>query len=256
MRTSVTLEQVGALLSGSLHNPSDLLGPREITVDGRRALAVRAFLPETKQAWLLPNDQQAARPMRRIHPAGLYEAICPLDDAHPRRPYQLRLANKEGAMTTQHDPYYFEPYLSDFDLHLFGEGKFLKGYEKLGAQPREIDGVQGINFAVWAPNAQAVNLVGDFNHWDGRRHPLRKHRTGGVWELFIPEMKVGEHYKYRVKSQWGETMDKTDPYGFAAELPPRTASIVADLNQFSWQDQDWLQRRDRKSTRLNSSHRH
>jgi 1,4-alpha-glucan branching enzyme len=133
--------------------------------------------------------------------------------------------------------------MSDFDLHLFGEGKLLRGYEKLGAQIREVDGVRGTNFAVWAPNARSVSVVGDFNHWDGRRHPMRLHATGGVWELFVPGMDAGEKYKFRVRMAHGETIDKSDPYGFAAELPPCTASIVTDLTRFAWHDLEWMERR-------------
>jgi 1,4-alpha-glucan branching enzyme len=243
VRTSVSLSGMSALLDGSLSNPSEVLGPREIDDGGRRALAVRAFLPESTQAWLIDPLHQSSRPMRRVHPAGLYEAICPLGEGTPRRPYQLRFADETGAMNTTHDPYYFEPYLTDFDLHVFGEGKLLRCYEKFGAQVREIDGVTGVNFAVWAPNAQSVSIVGDFNKWDGRRHPLRHHPSGGVWELFIPGMQPGEKYKFRVKTRWGEVVDKTDPYGFAAELPPCTASIVTDLSRFRWHDEAWMRRR-------------
>src|SRR4051794_26281320 len=155
--------------------------------------------------------------MRRIHPAGLFEAICPLAENLPQRPYRIRSLNEWGEMTTQHDPYYFEPLLTDFDLHLFGEGNLLRAYDKFGAHLREIDGVVGVNFAVWAPNAQSVSVVGDLNKWDGRRPPLRRHSSGGVWELFIPGLKAGEKYKFRIKSRWGETMDKSDPFAFAAE---------------------------------------
>jgi 1,4-alpha-glucan branching enzyme len=236
---------MSALLDGSLSNPGDVLGPREIDDGGRRALAVRAFLPESTQAWLVDPSRQSSRPMRRIHPAGLYEAIFPLTDGTLRRPYQLRFADETGAMNTTHDPYYFEPSLTDFDLHVFGEGKLLRCYEKFGAQIREIDGVTGVNFAVWAPNAQSVSIVGDFNKWDGRRHPLRHHPSGGVWELFLPGMQPGEKYKFRIKTRWGEVIDKTDPYGFAAELPPCTASIVTDLSRIRWHDHDWMQRRAR-----------
>ncbi|MCE9526910.1 MAG: 1,4-alpha-glucan branching protein GlgB [Planctomycetales bacterium] len=146
-------------------------------------------------------------------------------------------------MTTLHDPYYFEPLLTDFDLHLFGEGNMLRAYDKFGAHLREIDGVVGVNFAVWAPNAQAVSVIGDFNKWDARRHPLRRHSSGGVWELFIPELKAGEKYKFRIKTKWGENLEKCDPFSFSAELPPRTASIVSDLTTHGWKDSEWMMRR-------------
>ncbi|MCA9198300.1 MAG: 1,4-alpha-glucan branching protein GlgB [Planctomycetales bacterium] len=141
-----------------------------------------------------------------------------------------------------HDPYAFSPLLTEFDLYLIGEGRHWRAYDKLGAHVRTIDGVTGVNFAVWAPNAKGVAIVGDFNQWDGRRHPMRKHIPSGVWELFIPDLDVGSVYKYRV-NQNGHYVDKTDPVGFAAEVPPRTASIVADLDAFTWSDENWMQRR-------------
>ena len=187
MRTTVSLDGMNALLEGRLERPAEVLGPQTVQHNGRKMLAVRAFLPDTQQAWVLERGHGNSRPMRRIHPAGLYEALCPLDSANivsdcpPMPAYQLRAIDNEGEMKTLHDPYSFAPLLTDFDLHLFGEGKLLRGYEKLGAQIREIDGVRGTNFAVWAPNARSVSIVGDFNHWDGRRHPMKLHSTGGVW---------------------------------------------------------------------------
>ncbi len=142
-----------------------------------------------------------------------------------------------------HDPYSFGSLLTDFDFYLYGQGRHERIYEKLGAQLRVADGVTGTNFAVWAPNATAVSVVGDFNRWDTRRHPMRKHIPSGIWELFIPEVGTGQQYKYRVRAWDGEVGDKTDPFGFAAELPPRTASIVADLSRFHWNDQAWMEQR-------------
>src|SRR5215204_87436 len=161
------------LLDMQLRDPSQVLGPQTIVREGRKMLSVRAFLPDSRQAWLLDAAHQAQRPMRRIHPAGLYEAICPLDDAGGLKQYQFRIADHEGEMTTAHDPYAFPTHLTSFDLHLFGEGKLLRCYDKFGAQLREVDGVKGVNFAVWAPNARTISVVGDFNHWDGRRHPMK-----------------------------------------------------------------------------------
>ena len=131
---------------------------------------------------------------------------------------------------------------TEYDLHLFGEGKYFDAYNRFGAQLHTIDGVKGVNFSVWAPNSQAVSVVGDFNEWDGRRHPMRKLIPSGVWELFVPELEEGETYKYRIKSESGVS-DKCDPYGFAAELPPRTASRVANLDAHVWQDSDWMETR-------------
>ena len=243
MRTAVTLDNMGALMEGRHAQPFQILGPHEVVEGGRRALAVRAFLPDSQQAWVVDPAHQWTRPMRRIHPAGLYEAIVPRETGAPSTRYQLRIAGKTGEMTIMHDPYSFPSYLSDLDQYLLGEGTHWEAYKRLGAQQRTIDGVSGTNFAVWAPNAAGVAVVGDFNRWDGRVHPMQRHATNGVWELFIPDVRPGMKYKFRVRSAWGESCDKCDPYGFAAELPPQTASIVADLDRYAWQDADWLERR-------------
>jgi 1,4-alpha-glucan branching enzyme len=132
--------------------------------------------------------------------------------------------------------------LTDYDFHLFGEGRLWKSYDKLGAQLRVVDGVAGVNFAVWAPNAAAVSVVGDFNGWDGGRHAMHKRIPSGIWELFVPGVGPGAVYKYRIDaaSRWD---DRADPYGFAAELPPRTGSVVVDLGTHHWQDGDWMANR-------------
>ena len=186
MRTSVLLDKVGLLVDGRSENPFELLGPHEVEVSGRKALAVRAFLPNSEQAWVVDGQHEITRPMRRIHPAGLFEAICPPSEEESRPHYKLRIAENGGEKKDMHDPYAFPQLLSDYDLHLMGEGTHWRCYDKLGAQLRTIDGVEGVNFAVWAPNASSVSLVGDFNGWDGRRHPMRKHIPGGFWELFVP----------------------------------------------------------------------
>ncbi len=244
MQTSVKLESLGALIEGRHANPFELLGPHEVQYQGGRALAVRAFVPESRQVWIAHDRHAERRPMRRIHPSGLYEAICPWSCNEARSRYQLMIEDTYGRKTTMHDPYAFPPLLTDFDLYLLGEGRHWQSYDKMGAQLRTIDSVTGVNFAVWAPNATGVSVVGDFNDWDGRRHPMRKHIPSGIWELFVPGLKPGEKYKYRI-NQHGHTVDKFDPYGFFAEVPPKTAAVVADLNQFQWTDQQWLAERRR-----------
>jgi 1,4-alpha-glucan branching enzyme len=234
---------MGALIQARHANPFELLGPHEVTWEGSRALSVRAFLPNAEQVWVVDREHRQSRPMRKIHPAGFFEAICPWPENGNRERYELRMSAESGQVITLHDPYAFEPLLSDFDRYLLAEGRHWHAYNRLGAQLREVDGVAGVNFAVWAPNAEAISLVGDFNEWDGRRNQMRKHIPSGIWELFVPGLKVGEKYKYRVRGGHGEVVDKSDPYGFAAELPPCTASIVTDLSTYQWTDGDWMHRR-------------
>jgi len=243
VRTAVPLDQIRRLVEGRTENPFELLGPHEVVETGRRALAVRAFLPHSAQAWVLDQAHtEAPRPMRRIHPAGLFEAICPLVENEGSKRYLLQFADQHGQRATMHDPYAFPHLLSEYDLHLLNEGTHWRSYHKLGAQLRTIDGVEGVNFAVWAPNSAAVSVIGDFNQWDARRHPMRKHIPSGFWELFVPGLGEGTIYKYSIKN--GDAVfEKSDPYGFAAELPPRTASKVADLERYRWHDDKWLVQR-------------
>lgn len=243
MRTSVSLDQIGAIVEGRQANPFGVLGPHEIVDQGRRMLAIRAFLPHSQQVWVVDPTHGESRPMRRIHPAGLYEAVCPPPPHSQPFRYHFKVTTESGQTSTVHDPYAFGSLLTDFDFYLIGEGTHYAAYLKFGAQLREVDGVSGVNFCVWAPNAQNVSVIGDFNHWDGRTHAMRKHLPSGIWELFIPQLEPGEKYKYRVKTAAGETVDKSDPFGFAAELPPRTASIVAALDDYHWHDQAWLETR-------------
>jgi 1,4-alpha-glucan branching enzyme len=242
MRTQVSLESVRAVVDGTHDKPYEVLGAHPVQEGERRALAVRAFLPDGEQAWVVDPAQNLRRPMRRIHPAGVFEAICPWQEETTGR-YQICVAKSSGEIHTMHDHYNFPPLLTDLDLHLLGEGQHFDSYHKLGAHPRKIGDVQGINFALWAPNAARVSVVGDFNEWDDRKHALRSREGSGFWELFIPEMKAGAIYKFRIRSRWGETLEKSDPYGFAAELPPRTASVVADLDDYSWTDSTWMKQR-------------
>ena len=226
-----------------------MLGPHPIEDGDRRALSVRAYLPDSQQAWVVDPSHGQSQPMRRIHPAGLYEAICPADihDLDQQRTYQFRSIEQNGEQVTMHDPYAFPPLLSDYDLHLLGEGRNWKSYEKLGAHIRTVGGVTGVNFAVWAPNAESVSVVGDFNGWDRRRHALRKHIPSGVWELFIPEVAAGLLYKFSIKFPGGHCEEKCDPYGFAAEVPPKTANVVTDLDHYTWNDSQWLAEREQRN---------
>ena len=244
MRTTVDLQQVSQLVAGNHPDPFHLLGPHEISSDsGRRAVSVRAFLPDAKQVWVKVRGMEGARPMRRIHPAGFYEAICPYGEHWRPGNYELHALDAQGTKNVMHDPYSFPPLLTGYDRHLLGEGTHWRSYERLGAHLRSVDGIQGVNFAVWAPNADSVSVVGDFNHWDGRRCQMRKHQDIGVWELFVPGLTAGALYKYRVR-RGDEVFEKCDPYGFAAEVPPRTASKVASLEGYRWNDGAWMNSRE------------
>ncbi len=256
MHTQVPLSSICQLVDGTLENPSSVLGPHSVDYRGESAIAVRSYLPEAQAAWIIDSNNGLRRPMRQLHPAGFFEAICARavdggkrseDDARrlqsAQSSYRIQMTNKTGEVIDMQDPYAAPSILTDFDRYLIGEGRHHQLYERLGAQIRSVDGVPGVNFAVWAPNARSVQVVGDFNGWDGRKHTARVGENSGIWELFIPGAKVGDKYKFRILNLHGEWVDKSDPMGFAAELPPLTASVVTDLNVYDWSDNDWMDRR-------------
>jgi 1,4-alpha-glucan branching enzyme len=239
--TTASLDEIAQILRAEHGDPFHILGIHLVEVQGKPAVAIRAFLPRTKNAWVvrIPGADDAV-PMRRIHADGFFEAVFPNEQVI--FPYRLR--TDYAGQHEFDDPYRFPPVLTDFDLHLLGEGTHYKTYEKLGAHVMEIAGVRGVSFAVWAPNAKRVSVVGNFNQWDGREHPLRVRGSTGVWEIFMPGMPEGEIYKFEVKSRNKNFLAlKTDPYGFYAEQRPKTASIVYNLDRYVWNDQKWMAER-------------
>lgn len=245
MSSTLHPDAINALVYGDHGAPLEILGPHR---KSDTEMVVRTFQPHAKSVALIPHQSQQRVPMQRIHDAGLFEVEIPSVSAKEQHLYRFELSSYENELTQIYDPFAFPPLLTDFDLHLFGEGMHLDIYERMGAHLREIDGVQGVNFAVWAPNAQRVSVIGEFNHWDGRIHPMQMRGKSGVWEIFIPELSEGTIYKYEIKS-WnkGYAAEKSDPYGFFAELRPKTASIVKDLNGYSWGDDDWMKARSSRS---------
>ena len=245
--TTLDVGSFDQLVQGREDQPHDFLGPHLVEGPNKSGtVLVRAFLPVATEAWIENQSKEVivARPMKRVHDAGVFEIVCDSDVFETARgKYKFRYVEGETTMT-EYDPYAFPPYLSDEDLYLFNEGNHYQIYEKLGAHVREIDGVTGVNFAVWAPNAKSISLVGNFNDWDGRRHPMRKRMPSGIWELFLPELEPGEIYKFRVTDCFGQQIEKSDPFGFYSELPPRTASVVSNLDGYQWQDESWMSKRE------------
>lgn len=239
--------QIDLLIKGHHWNPLAVLGRHPGRHNGSPAVIIRCFLPEAISASVI-LDEPAASPvsMTRIHDAGLFEAI--LSDTGSPSHYRLRLVNGAGQVTEQYDAYSFTPLLSDFELHLFAEGTFFRAYETLGSHLKIVDGISGIHFVVWAPNAGRVSIVGDFNLWDGRRHPMTNRGVTGLWELFIPGLSDGTLYKYEIRPRDSDhVLLKADPYAVESELRPRTASIARNLSGYSWNDQNWMDRRGRQN---------
>lgn len=239
MPTTVASDQIDRIVWNQHHDPFEVLGPHQIDVDGKPMWVVRAYLPDADAAWVVLPESRSEYAMQSAHHPHFFE--CTLD-VEELSNYQLRIKHGEHERVT-YDPYAFRsPRITDFDIHLFAEGNHHRIYEKLGAHLTEVDGVKGVYFAVWAPNARNVSVLGDFNWWDGRKHQMR--RIGnGIWELFVPDLGVGTHYKYEIKNNSGHIYEKSDPYGFQQEVRPKTASIVADLSDYEWHDQEWMERR-------------
>jgi 1,4-alpha-glucan branching enzyme len=237
MTITVSREQVDQIIHNQHTNPFDILGPHQIEKDGQLLWALRVYQPQaTAITVICPEERREFVMHSSEHNPHFFECIVDLPDLNN---YQLRI-QKGDIETVIYDPYAFsDPCLTEFDLYLFGEGNHHRIYEKLGAHLTAQNGITGVYFAVWAPEARNVSLLGDFNYWDGRQHQMRKGPTG-VWELFIPEIKVGDRYKYEIKNNDGHIYEKSDPYGFQQETRPKTASIVTDLSTYTWNDQAWM----------------
>jgi len=240
-KTTAPVAEIALILRAEHSDPFHVLGAHPVQVDGKPAIAVRAFLPRAARAWVVRGqDERSVFPLERIHADGFFEAVFPGETQI--FPYRLRV--EDAGRHDFEDPYRFPPVLSDFDLHLIGEGTHCKKYEKLGAHLTEVNGVRGVVFAVWAPNARRVSVVGDFNIWDGRRHPMRVRGGSGVWELFIPGLAEGEIYKYEIRGRDNDYLGlKADPFAFYSELRPKTASVVYGINRYTWHDQEWMAQR-------------
>ncbi|MBE9079326.1 1,4-alpha-glucan branching protein GlgB [Romeria aff. gracilis LEGE 07310] len=239
MSLTVAPEQIDRIVWNQHQNPFEILGPHRINQNGKTVWAVRAYLPQADAAWVVLPETRQEYPMQNDQHPNFFEGI--VDITEPLN-YQIRY--KEGPHEhIIHDPYAFKsPALTEFDVHLFSEGNHHRIYEKLGAHATTVNGVAGVYFALWAPNARNVSVLGDFNHWDGRKHQMRK-GGGGIWDLFIPGIGPGAAYKYEVKNADGHIYEKSDPYGFQQEVRPKTASIVTDLDSYPWQDEAWMERR-------------
>ncbi len=235
------IDPIVALERGTNADPFAVLGPHQTTVNGEPALVVRFFHPDAEAVDLQAAEAGAPVPMTRRSGTDLFEAVVPGWLGDPLTfDYRLRVTWKDGRVGDVDDAYRFGCILSDFDLHLLGEGTQLRAYEKLGAHQMQFGPIAGVHFAVWAPNARRVSVVGDFNRWDGRAHPMRLLSPHGVWEIFIPGIGRGEKYKFELRSRSGEAFTKADPYAMYFELPPRSASVVWGVGQYAWDDQAWM----------------
>ena len=230
-------QAVAEAMAGRLTDPFSLLGPHE-TADGK---VVRTYQPGAQSVELRARKGGKAVGKLEHFQDGLWIGALKKD-----APYFLRITWPDGTVQETEDPYSFGLILPDLDLYLFSEGRHWNLAHNLGAQPRQIEGVEGVAFSVWAPNARRVSVVGGFNSWDGRRHAMRLRHNSGVWELFIPRLGPGERYKFEIAGADGSLLQKADPVARATEVPPGTASVVAALPDFRWSDGEWMAERGRK----------
>ncbi|MFN3548392.1 MAG: 1,4-alpha-glucan branching protein GlgB [Mesorhizobium sp.] len=238
--SAASAADVSAIVGARHGNPFGVLGMHG---GAGKPVVVNVFAPEAGEVAVLDRaGGGVAGALERIHPDGFFSGV--IEGRADRFAYRLRLGAGEHRWTID-DPYSFGPILGELDEHLMGEGRHAELYKRLGAHPRDVGGIRGTVFCVWAPNARRVSVVGSFNNWDGRRHPMRKRLGIGVWELFIPGLEAGATYKYEVLGVHGEVLPlKADPLAFAAEQPPATASIVSGLLRYEWSDGGWMSQRE------------
>ncbi len=238
----VPRDEISRFVKGLHSDPFGVLGPHKIG-DG---VEVRVFRPDARAIEVV-LDREPDNPIaaERIDKEGFFCVTVP--GAGSDIPYHLRIVKPDGSEEFTRDAYQYGPIMGDIDLHLFSEGQHWKIYEKLGAHLQAIGDATGVYFAVWAPNAQRVSVVGDFNHWDGRVNPMRKLLGAGVWELFLPGIKQGTHYKFEIRTQTGAVLLKSDPFAFFNQHGKSTASLVYDLERYTWNDADWIEARRQKN---------
>jgi 1,4-alpha-glucan branching enzyme len=231
-------DQIQALVDGNLADPFSILGAHPIELDDGHAVVIRSFLPGAESVSVMDVVPEKEIPAYQVHEAGLFEAI--LKEEMIIAPYRLKVNFTGGTASVFYDCYSFLPVLSDYDLYLYNQGNNYSIYQKLGAHPWTHQKIKGVLFAVWAPSAARVSVVGDFNQWDGRRHQMRNRGSSGIWELFVPRLGKDLLYKFEIRTQKGTILIKADPFAFRFEQRPKTAAIVQDLDTFSWTDQEWL----------------
>ncbi len=228
--------EVEALVQGKHNNPHHILGIHQCIDD----VYINVYLPDAKIVTAIDTATKKKYTLVSDRVPGFFSAVI---KDKKKFDYKLNVKFEDGTELTYVDPYVFESVIDPIDISLFNEGQHYNIYEKMGAHPMTVDGVEGVLFAVWAPNAERVSVVGNFNNWDGRRHPMRKLDYSGIFELFIPGKYVGEIYKYEICSKAGNVFMKSDPYAFSGELRPANASRVVDLS-YNWKDSKWMTARE------------
>jgi 1,4-alpha-glucan branching enzyme len=246
MQPTISLQEMYQIVYQEHRDPFQVLGMHKLSWQGKTHVVARCFLPKAREAVIVSLSDHKTYAMKRFHPDGFYEVVCA--DKSEVFPYQIQIVDHSGRSDIFYDSYAFLPGLGDLDLYFLREGSHYRSFEKLGAHITTNNGVAGVLFAVWAPNARSVSVIGSFNGWDRRFHMMRMLGDSGVWELFIPGLAQGIAYKYQLRTNDNYILDKADPYGFCAELSPQTASIVYDIERYVWHDRQWLTERAQKQS--------
>ena len=228
--------QYDELIAGKNNNPKKLLGLH----DYYKGQVVTAYKPHAVCVKVMSSTGKNVMEMEPVGEDGFFGLYLP---KKVYKNYVFETTYEDGSTVTLADPYAFEPQISDMDIYLFAEGKHYEIYEKLGAHPMKLNGVEGTYFAVWAPNARRVSVVGDFNMWDGALHPMNMMGPSGIHELFIPGVKEGAVYKFQILTRFDELIYKADPYGNCCQFRPDNASVVVDLGKHKWKDTSWIEKR-------------
>ena len=226
--------EMSRITNAQHHDPFSVLGRHNVD----SSTEIRVYIPGATEVRIADGD----RIMQRVSDSDFFEWQGPANKV-PQY-YRISWRDNEHRQQIRHDPYCFSAQISDFDLHLFSEGRLRKAYSVFGAQPHEVQGIAGILYSVWAPNAERVSVVGDFNQWDGRCHPMRARGNTGVWELFVPDLAFNSLYKFEIRNRHtGEVFTKADPYARFFETRPATACVAMENSQYHWADQNWLNAR-------------
>ena len=233
-------DELNSFLTGTHSDPFRILGPHRVGDD----LAIRVFRPDAQSIDITSNQSKEPIAAERLHRDGFFCASVP--GATRDLDYHLRITGWDGSEHLTRDPYQYGPIMGEVDLHLFAEGQHWQIYDKFGAHLRTTGDATGVYFAVWAPNAQRVSVVGDFNGWDGRVNPMRKLLGSGVWELFLPGVGEGAHYKFEIRTQTNALLLKSDPFAFFNQHGISTSSLTYNLERYKWSDAEWMASRQKR----------
>ncbi len=243
MEYLLSKEEMQAVIDGNHGNVFAVLGIHRDK--GSKEVYIRAYQPNTRSIEVIKNDGTSLGKMTKLDERGFYQINLGVGENFA---YRFKIENDLGNVYMAEDVYRFQSNIGDIDAYLLAEGTHLDMYKKLGAHPLMMDGVAGVSFAVWAPNAKRVSVVGNFNNWDGRVNVMRKHPTCGVWDIFIPGIGQGELYKYEIKTQQDYILVKSDPVAFYSEMRPNTASIVYNIDNYHWEDEGWMNYREQANS--------